>query len=187
MMNVRLDTPRFLLSDLDKVVEAPMNTLQGWINRSSISLSEYDREAGGQGNRRLLTLRTIYGFALTNHLVAHGFAPSRAFANLKSFLQLEFQRLGYCSIVPHKDDARNESTLLFDKGSTLLFIYREPDQPTAGTHHETFGAYTFVVQIDKATDLRQVIFGRGGDKVSVSTAVKCNAILGAVDRGLGVL
>jgi len=177
-MNVILDTPRFMFADLSRVTGVAQTNLKGWLNRGAVSFGGFDREAGGSGGRRLLTLRTVYQFAITAKIVGLGVPPAVAFAAAAAFTRREESE-------NRKEDTRNPDTLLYSEGKTLFIVLRGNIQSREYSPLEPFNSGVDIYQLgDKPTDnaLFDILFN-SDDVVAV---VHCNPILEGVDKALDV-
>lgn len=158
-----LDIPQFLFSDMLTAIGIEQANLKSWLSRGVVRLGEFDREAGGSGRRHILTLRTVYEFAITAHLVRMGILPAAAFVCATYFSQ---------RVSGKRVDKRNPDTLLFDQGQTIMAM-------GAGKNWDD---RVEVVQI--IGNGGRVIFDLLSRRVAV-VMVDCNAIIGGVDRALG--
>ena len=176
-----LDTPRFLFADLSRVIDVEQNNLKGWLNRGAASFGPYDRDAGGSGKRRLLTLRTVYEFALAAHLVKLGLSPAHAFQHACKFSGRDGGK--------HELDTRNESTLLYDVGKTIFVIYPDDDASdmiAKATQHEWLSTYFYIGQFDKSAGDESLFKALFRDGIVASATLHCNPILQGVDKALEV-
>jgi hypothetical protein len=176
-VNATLDTPRFLFADLAEVTGIPQINLKSWLARGSMSLGDHDRDASGSGKRRLLTLRTVYEFAIASRLVALGLSPGVAFQNAIGFSGRKIgERKG--------EDKRNPETLLYDSGKTIFVIYPEADRlGMENAPHEVFGTYSYTSSVETDSLSFNEIFRDDG---LVAAVVYCNPILQGVDKALGI-
>jgi len=195
-MNLMLDTPRFLFSDLSAAIGVDQNNLKGWLNRGAASLDACDRPAGGSGKRTLVTLRTVYKFAITARLVGIGVPPALAFMCASIFSRPPSEN----NIVPKDDkgdplpffdtgedqtDYRNDDTLLFDRGNTVFIIWHNDRMIEFDA--EGSGSIAFnIVNIDENCDKRILFEILFPDNLCAANVLYCNPILDAVDKALGV-
>jgi len=179
-----LDTPRFLLSDLSAALPSlDQNNLKAWIGRGVVSLSEFDREAGGSGKRVLLTLRTAYELALTSRMVELGVSPARAFQNACLFSKRKSLKLK--PDVFGGTDERNPETLLYDNRPTCFVIYPQNFDESEHSSHMTMPAHSWIGPVSNSEDeaLFDSIFRDGR---AAAIVLFCNPILSGVDNVLGV-
>ena len=182
-LNVFLDTPRFLFNDITTATGLPQANLKTWLNRGAVSLGPHDRTAGGSGKRYLLTLRTIYEFAVAAELMELGFPPARAFQNAISFSGRDRNGAERGGV-----DERNPSTLLYDSGKTIFIVYPE-ESVLSGENipHEAFSTSTFVGRVERGADDIKLFDAIFMDHGCAAAVIHCNPILQGADQALKVL
>jgi len=178
-MNPILDTPKFLFTDLGTAVpDVDMNIMRGWLSRGYAILSEFDRVAGGGGKRVLFTLRTIYEFAIASQLVGLSIPSPMAFGAARYFSQRSVT----------DPQGRNPDTLLHDKGSTLLIVWKGGDQIKEFDRFEpyvnTVECYDFDPKAKNNSSFFDLLFRN--QTTAAAAIVHCNPVLEAVDKALDV-
>ncbi|WFT77549.1 hypothetical protein QA634_19700 [Methylobacterium sp. CB376] len=120
-----LDIPQLLLSDAADVVGMEFNTLRSWIQRGAVYLSKFDQKPKSKGGRTIITLRSMYCYAIMNELVKFGFSPDKA-----GIVATEAVRYTLFVSVAHnpEDLVDLEPGQLFPEGKTFLVTFG----------HETF-------------------------------------------------
>jgi len=169
-MSITLDTPRFLFADITTAVPDvdPLN-LRAWITRGAATHGEHDRTSG---KRVLLTLKTVYEFAIAANMVGVGLTPAMAFVCAREFTR-------------GKEAGRNPDTLLFDRAQTLLLVWRGTEKIKAFDATEPYSNLIEIYNCDPkdSAELFGVLFKNNS---CACTVIHVNPILEAVDRALDV-
>jgi hypothetical protein len=172
--SITLDTARFLFEDIEIAIpDVSPGNIRSWFARGVATLSEHDRHGRASGKRILMTLRTIYEFAIAGAMVGLGMPPAMGFACARHITRGNAQ-------------GRDPDTLLCERGHTLLLVWRGAGPIKQFDAAEPYSNMVEIYNLDPNNNegLFEFIFKNGAYG---ATILFVNPILENVDRNLKIL
>ncbi len=146
-----LDQPIFSTAECAAIANVTPNNIRAWQQRGHLKLSDFDKEAEGNGKAGLLTPRTVLMIAIAGEMLQHGLAgaPSVAIAAAHHFMWHGAETGGRRRLPGHLyQDGR--TFLVVPKDRSPLTICMLPNDRFQDFWRANFiGASFFVLEVDE--------------------------------------